>query len=126
MYMKTKSTKSPQPLPLGIKKSKANVSMANVDAVFKDQIKVEPTSEEGSKSASVKFMITMQDEIELRYLGYSETQIYKLKPQEAANILHAGTKAEDTQNCNQNVLVKKRILTRDELINTTVELRKSK
>jgi hypothetical protein len=96
MHMKPKSTKYPQPLPLDIKKSKAKASKNNVDAVFKDQIKVETISEEDSKSASVKFMITIQDEIELRNLGYSEAQIYQLKPQKAAEIIHAGMKAEDT------------------------------
>lgn len=50
-------------------------------------------SEELSKTASVKFMITMQDEKELRDLGYSQTQIDTLKPQEAEDILRAGAKA---------------------------------
>jgi hypothetical protein len=40
-----------------------------------------------SKTASVKFMITMQDEKDLRNLGYSQSQIDKIKPQEAEDIL---------------------------------------
>jgi hypothetical protein len=48
----------------------------------------EPAIEEGfSKTASVKFMITMQDEKGLRDLGYSQAQIDKIKPQEAEDIL---------------------------------------
>jgi hypothetical protein len=47
-----------------------------------------------SKSASVKFMITLQDETDLLSLGYSKEQIDRLKPQEAENILKAGIKAE--------------------------------
>ena len=43
-----------------------------------------------SKSASVKFMITMQDKENLRRLGYSQAQIDKLKPQEAETIIKAG------------------------------------
>ena len=42
------------------------------------------------KAASVKFMITTQDEKDLRDLGYSQTQIDKIRPQEAADILKAG------------------------------------
>jgi len=55
----------------------------------------EPAMEEGfSKTASVKFMITMQDEKKLRDLGYSQAQIEKLKPEEARNLIEAGTKAD--------------------------------
>jgi hypothetical protein len=55
----------------------------------------EATPEEGAaKTASVKFMITLQDEEDLRKLGYSQAQIHKLKPQEAKEILQAGKKAE--------------------------------
>jgi hypothetical protein len=50
--------------------------------------------EEGfSKKVSVKFMITKQDEKDLRELGYSQAQIEQIKPQEASDILAAGTKA---------------------------------
>ncbi|MDD2273835.1 MAG: hypothetical protein PHP95_14225 [Desulfuromonadaceae bacterium] len=53
---------------------------------------VEPTTEEcPSKSASMKFMITHLDEENLRNLGYSQSQIDKLKPQEVEDILKAGT-----------------------------------
>ena len=48
----------------------------------------------GSKSVSVKFMITIQDENDLQILGYSKEQIDKLKPQEAADIIQAGIKAD--------------------------------
>jgi len=47
-------------------------------------------------SASVKFMITIQDEADLQSLGFSKEQIYKLKPQEAEDILRSGMKAELT------------------------------
>lgn len=47
-----------------------------------------------SKSVSVKFMITIQDEADLKVLGYSKEQIGKLKPQEAANIIQSGLKAD--------------------------------
>lgn len=47
------------------------------------------TEECFSKTASVKFMITMQDEKDLRNLGYSQPQIDKIKPQEAEDILKA-------------------------------------
>ena len=50
------------------------------------------TGEDNTKTASVKFMITKQDEIGLRGLGYSESQIDKIKPQEAAEILKAAMK----------------------------------
>jgi len=51
---------------------------------------VEPAAEECfSKTASLKFMITNQDEENLRNLGYSQSQIDKLKPQEAEDILKA-------------------------------------
>jgi len=46
------------------------------------------------KTASVKFMITIQEEADLKELGYSKEQIDKLKPQEAANIIQSGLKAE--------------------------------
>lgn len=46
-----------------------------------------------SKTASVKFMITIQDEKDLRNLGYSQEQIEKMKPEAASEILQAGTKA---------------------------------
>jgi len=46
------------------------------------------------KSASVKFMITLQEEADLRALGYSTEQIRKLKPQEAEDILKSGINAE--------------------------------
>jgi hypothetical protein len=45
-----------------------------------------------SKTAGVKFMITAQDEKDLRELGYSEEQINKLKPEEAARIIKAGAR----------------------------------
>ncbi len=47
-----------------------------------------------SNMASVKFMITMQDEEGLRKLGYSQAQIDKIKPQEAMDILQSGMKFE--------------------------------
>lgn len=54
----------------------------------------EPTREAGfSNTASVKFMITIQDESDLRNLGYSQAQIDKMKPQEARDLLQSGTMA---------------------------------
>lgn len=55
------------------------------------------TGERISKTASVKFMITMQDEKELCKLGYSQEQINKIKPQEVFEILQARTKAEQNE-----------------------------
>lgn len=51
-------------------------------------------SSAGSKPASVKFMITIQDKVDLENLGYSKEQIDKLKPQEAEDIIKAGSKLE--------------------------------
>ena len=59
----------------------------NFNATFKPQ----------EKTASVKFMITTQDEKDLRDLGYSQEQIDKIKPQEAAEILKAGAKVNPTE-----------------------------
>lgn len=68
-------------------------SYENFDAVLKDQPKDASVLEERfSKSASVKFMITMKDETDLRKLGYNKAQIDALKPQEAADILKAEKK----------------------------------
>ncbi|MDD2540520.1 MAG: hypothetical protein PHH28_05675 [Desulfuromonadaceae bacterium] len=65
----------------------------NFDEVPKDQPKDASVLEEGfSKSARVKFMITKKDEADLRRLGYNKEQINKLKPQEAVDIIQAGTK----------------------------------
>ena len=59
-----------------------------------------PVMNEGlAQTAQVKFMITMQDEKNLRDLGYSQVQIDTLKPQEAEHILEAGTKAEQACGC---------------------------
>ena len=55
------------------------------------------TGERISKTASVKFMITMQDEKELCKLGYSQEQINRIKPQEVVEILQARTKAEQNE-----------------------------
>jgi hypothetical protein len=53
-----------------------------------------PAQGDGSdKAASVKFMITMQDESDLRNLGYSQPQIDKMKPEEAREIITTGKKA---------------------------------
>lgn len=55
----------------------------------------ESAAEDGcAKTARVKFMITRQDEVGLRGLGYSQAQIDKLTPQEAHDILQAGSSAE--------------------------------
>jgi hypothetical protein len=51
------------------------------------------SAEDSSKTARVKFMITLQEEISLSGLGYSQAQINMMKPQEAEDILRAGTKA---------------------------------
>jgi hypothetical protein len=100
-------------LELNIEKSTDTVSNANKDFVF-DKVIFDTEalsdlqlvfdsfcqsnfdSKGFTKTASVKFMITMQDESDLQGLGYSKAQIDKLKPQEAADILQAGTIVEPT------------------------------
>ena len=47
-----------------------------------------------ARTAGVKFMITGQDEKELRELGYSQAEIDRLKPQQAADILKARVTAK--------------------------------
>jgi hypothetical protein len=70
------------------------ISMLQAIFKFSGKEENEPAIEEGiPKTASVKFMITMQDEKDLRNLGYSQEQIHKMKPQEARDILQSGTKA---------------------------------
>jgi hypothetical protein len=64
-------------------------AIAILQAVFNSSEKPAPESEL-PKTASVKFMITLQDEEDLRKLGYSQSQIDKIKPQEAEQILKAG------------------------------------
>lgn len=64
-------------------------AIAILQAVFNSSDKTAPECEL-PKTASVKFMITMKDEEELRKLGYSQSQIDKIKPQEAERILNAG------------------------------------
>lgn len=49
-------------------------------------------SDSQATTASVKFMITTQDEKELLALGYTQAQIDRLKPEEAADILKEGRK----------------------------------
>lgn len=70
---------------------------ANAISVLQSIFELAPetlaTEEPVSKTASVKFMITMQDEEDLRKLGYSQERIDKIKPQEAVDILQAGTAA---------------------------------
>jgi hypothetical protein len=64
-----------------------------LESIFKSV--ADPSMVEGlANTASVKFMITKQDETELNRLGYSAAQINSIKPQEAADIILAGTKAE--------------------------------
>jgi hypothetical protein len=47
-----------------------------------------------AKTASIKFMITRQDENALCSLGYSQVAVEKMTPQEAAAIIQAGIRAE--------------------------------
>ncbi len=63
-------------------------ALAALDSIYKSLELVE------QKSVSVKFMITVQDEADLKALGYDKEQIDKLKPQEAANIIQSALKAE--------------------------------
>jgi hypothetical protein len=63
-------------------------ALSALDSIYKSLESVD------QKSASVKFMITIQEEADLKALGYSKEQIDKLKPQEAANIIQSGLKAE--------------------------------
>lgn len=65
-------------------------TIAMLKSIFKDcgNEDHEPAMEEGfSQTASVKFMITLKDEENLRNLGYSQGEIQSMKPQEAAEIL---------------------------------------
>ena len=111
--MITKSTENPLGSPLQINTTKTNFSNANkgfvfdkvmfdIDSLSALQSLFDPSCQNNSntkaftKAASVKFMITIQDEADLLTLGYSKAQIDALKPQEAANIIQAGTKAEVT------------------------------
>jgi hypothetical protein len=50
-----------------------------------------------SNTASVKFMITLQDEAELSALGYTQAQINRITPQEAADIILSGKKPEPSK-----------------------------
>ena len=68
----------------------------DIDALTVLQSLFNPSESVDSKSARVKFMITIQDETDLQGLGYSKEQINKFKPQEAADILSAGTEAKPT------------------------------
>ena len=63
-------------------------ALSALDNIYKSLESVEP------KSASVKFMITLQEEADLTALGYSKEHIRMLKPQEAEDILKSGTSAE--------------------------------
>lgn len=71
----------------------------NTEAVSLVQMLIESGLESSiggssSKTASVKFMLTIQDEKDLRKLGYSQIQIDNIKPQEAADIIKSATKAD--------------------------------
>jgi hypothetical protein len=50
-----------------------------------------------ANSASVKFMITLQDEADLNALGYTQKQIHRITPQEAADIIQAGKRSESAK-----------------------------
>jgi len=63
-------------------------ALSVLDSIYKSLESVD------QKTASVKFMITKQEEADLKALGYSKEQIDRLKPQEAANIIQSGLKAE--------------------------------
>jgi hypothetical protein len=65
----------------------------DIDALSSLQSIFDSADSVGTKSVSVKFMITLKDEADLRSLGYSKEQIDQLKPQEAEDILKYGTKA---------------------------------
>jgi len=63
-------------------------ALSALDSIYKSLESVD------QKAASVKFMITMQEEADLNSLGYGKEQINKLKPQEAVIIIQSGLKAE--------------------------------
>ncbi|MDU0457593.1 MAG: hypothetical protein RW306_02575 [Geobacteraceae bacterium] len=71
-------------------------AMFDIEALSSLQSIFDSADSAGSKSASVKFMITSKDKSDLQLLGYSIEQINQLKPQEAEDILKSGTKAEPT------------------------------
>ncbi len=72
-------------------------TVSNLPSVFKcaepEGLEVSGVRAGCSKMASVKFMITIQDKKNLSTLGYSQSQIDKMKPQEAENILKTASKA---------------------------------
>lgn len=52
------------------------------------------SDEDQTKAATMKLLITKEDEKRLRELGYSKDQINKMKPEEAGEIIEAGVEAE--------------------------------
>jgi hypothetical protein len=104
--MTSKTIENLLPLPLDIESPTITVNnpddfvfdkvLFDIDALTALQSIFESVDSVDSKSASVKFMITIQDEADLQGLGYSREQIDKFKPQEAADILTAGAEAKPT------------------------------
>ena len=79
----------------GVVMDPGTVSMLQALFSFADNQAGGPAAAEGAaRTASVKFMITLKDEEQLRALGYSQAQIDRLKPAEAHAILQCGTVAE--------------------------------
>jgi hypothetical protein len=104
--MTDKATDSLLPLQLDSKKTSTAVGndhkdfvfekvLFDTDALFSLQSIFDSAESVGTKTASIKFMITIQDEIELQNLGYSKEQIDKLKPLEAEDILKSGMRADE-------------------------------
>lgn len=103
--MMSKALDSLLPLPIQIESSTVTVN-SDKDFVFNkvifdmDELSAlqsifNSSDSLNSKSASVKFMITIQDEADLQSLGYSKAQIDTFKPQEAEDLIQAGIKADD-------------------------------
>jgi hypothetical protein len=102
--MSSKSKRILHPLPLDTKNSTITVNndkdfvfnkvLFDIDALIALESTLNTSDSVDHKTASLKFMITMQDETDLLNLGYSKEQIDKLKPQEAADIIKSGMKAE--------------------------------
>ena len=106
--MGAKSTAEPLELPLNT--TRATAGNTNEEFVFNYAVfdtgtvsalqsvfNLPNTSEDCiPETASVKFMITMQDEKDLCTLGYSKELIDKLKPQEVLDILKTSRKTDPT------------------------------
>ncbi len=83
-----------QPLKPEVGQKRADYGLfsdENKQIDFIDALVASPQVE--STTASVSFMITQRQKEKLRALGYTEQQIWKMKPEDAHAILKKGAKA---------------------------------